>query len=293
MRETLARHAAGADPYNAGLRATMVSNGMSNLWADLLMACISVEPAGRPQSVQQVFERLGPIGSSSGAVGGAIAGASSFGVSTENSEWLTANRTASMNDTFGLPEPSYAPAYQPPAPRRGVEEASLFELLPNRFFAHVVDAVLGVVSVLPAAMVMAVGPHKEVEQYYGRFDGGPSDGTKFVAALAVLFGVGYFVIKQIEAMSKGQTLGKKFIGIEVRMKDGRLADGGTMFWRLFSVGILFGVLAFMQEEGKRSQREFAEVLMNILSILNVGMYLFNRGRGLQDVFAGTYVSKKD
>lgn len=167
------------------------------------------------------------------------------------------------------------------------------ELLPNRFFAHVVDAVLGVVSVLPAALVMAVGPHKEIERYYGTFDGGPSDGTKFVAALAALFGVGYFVIKQIEAMSKGQTLGKKFVGIEVRTKDGRLASGGTMFWRLVSVGMVFGFLAFMQEEGKRSQREFAAGLSAILSILNICMYLFNRGRGLQDVIAGTYVSKKD
>jgi hypothetical protein len=26
---------------------------------------------------------------------------------------------------------------------------------------------------------------------------------------------------------------------------------------------------------------------------NFGLYLFNRGRGVQDVFAGTYVAKKD
>jgi serine/threonine protein kinase len=58
MRETLARHSAGADPYNEGVRATMVSNGMSKLWADLLMACISVDPAGRPQSVDDFFARL-------------------------------------------------------------------------------------------------------------------------------------------------------------------------------------------------------------------------------------------
>jgi uncharacterized RDD family membrane protein YckC len=292
MRETLARHAAGADPYNAGLRATMVSNGMSPPWADLLMACISVEPAGRPQSVADFFSRLDTVPRPAAPVVAPVDDAlSKFVIPAHAAGFGTPNRPVSGSSAaVGA---AAAPAYQPPAPRPTFESTNLFDLLPHRFFAQVLDAVLGVVSALPAALVMAGGPREEIEQYYGTFDGGPSDGTKFVAALAALFGVGYFVIKQIEAMSKGQTLGKKYIGLEVRMKDGRLADGGTMFWRLFSVGILFGILAFMQEEGKRSQREFAEVLMNILSILNVGMYLFNRGRGLQDVFAGTYVSKKD
>lgn len=58
MRETLARHSAGADPYNAALRATMIANGMSRAWAELLMACIAVDPAGRPKSVQEVIRRV-------------------------------------------------------------------------------------------------------------------------------------------------------------------------------------------------------------------------------------------
>ena len=58
MRETLARHSAGADPYNAALRATMIANGMSRAWAELLMACIAVDPSARPQSVQQVLQRV-------------------------------------------------------------------------------------------------------------------------------------------------------------------------------------------------------------------------------------------
>jgi hypothetical protein len=49
----------------------------------------------------------------------------------------------------------------------------------------------------------------------------------------------------------------------------------------------------MQSEGNRSERELGAVFTALISLTNIVMYLFNRGRGLQDVFAGTYVSKKD
>ena len=58
MREALARHSAGADPYNAALRATMIANGMSRAWAELLMDCVAVEPSKRPQSVAEFLTRL-------------------------------------------------------------------------------------------------------------------------------------------------------------------------------------------------------------------------------------------
>jgi serine/threonine protein kinase/uncharacterized RDD family membrane protein YckC len=292
MRETLARHAVGADPYNAGLRATMVSNGMSPPWADLLMACISVEPAGRPQSVADFFSRLDTAPRPAAPFVAPVDDVLSKFVTPPHSSGLDAPQRPVSNSSSAVGAGA-APAYQPPVPRRGAEEASFAELVPARFAAHVVDAVLAVVSLVPAGLVMAIGPHKEVETYYGTFDGGPSAGTVFVAVIAGLFGFGYFVVKQFEAISHGQTIGKRVAGIQVRMKDGRVASGGTMVWRGLSLMLVFGILTIMQNEGSSSEREFAAGLSAILSILNICMYLFNRGRGLQDVIAGTYVSKKD
>lgn len=293
MRETLARHAAGADPYNEGLRATMVANGMSKLWADLLMACISVEPAGRPQSVADFFSRLDTVPRPAAPVVAPVDDALSKFVIPAHSSSLGAQQRAVSGSSAAVGAAS-APAYQPPAPRPTFESTNLFDLLPNRFFAQVLDGLLVAIAIIPSVIITEMGPHKEIGRYrYGGFDAGPSEGTVAVAVIAGIICGWYLVAMQLQAMETGQTLGKRFTGIEVRMKDGRLADRGTMVWRLLSVGIAFGILALMQKDGKRSQREFAEVLMNILSILNLGMYLFNRGRGLQDVIAGTYVSKKD
>lgn len=296
MRETLARHAAGADPYNAGLRATMVSNGMSPPWADLLMACISVDPTARPQSVADFFGRLDafprPVAPAVAPVDDA---GSKFVIPAYASGLGTPNRPVS-GSSAGVGAAA-APAYQPPPPRRGVEDASLIELLPNRFFAHVWDALFGVACALPTILAIAAGPHKEVERCYGyynceTYDAGPSEGTLVVAGLFAIVGAAFFLQKQFVAMAAGQTVGKRVAEIQVCMKSGTVASTGTMLWRMLCLSVPLGVLVMMQSEGNRSEREIAAVFTTLIWLTNIVMYLANRGRGLQDVIAGTFVAKK-
>ena len=58
MRETLARHSAGADPYNEALKSQLRAAGMPHVWVEMVMDCVALDPSRRPRSVAACMERI-------------------------------------------------------------------------------------------------------------------------------------------------------------------------------------------------------------------------------------------
>ena len=291
MRETLARHSAGADPYNAALRATMISNGMSRAWAELLMDCVAVEPSKRPQSVEEFLTRLKrrPSALASATAATAAAGSASSGQPAA----VGPSKRQIGSGTGGrarLATPRTAP---PKAPRKAFAEASLWALLPRRLGAQFFDIFWALLAAFAVFLALAWGPHVQVEDLNGFSDEVPTGWTKVVAALVALVTVGPYLAYQISAMRVGQTLGKRELELEIHTKDGRPASAKRMLWRLISLPGVLAAFACLEVLGPRSMKVVAELGLMTFFWGNFGLYLFNRGRGFQDVFAGTYVAKKD
>ena len=58
MRETLSRHALGADPYNDEFKGQLALAGMPQPWVALVTDCVALDPSRRPRSVAACMERI-------------------------------------------------------------------------------------------------------------------------------------------------------------------------------------------------------------------------------------------
>ena len=276
MRETLARHSAGADPYNAALRATMISNGMSRAWAELLMDCVAVEPSKRPQSVAEFLTRLQRRTSALASATAATAAAGS--ASSGQPAAARPAKTGANSGTVArarLETPRTAP---PKAPRKAFAEASLWAPLPRRLGAQLIDSAIFVGALMPLVLSSI---------FFG-----VDRGARAAVQITVI-SVGYLLIKQIFRMVDGQTVGMEFAGIEVLTNEGKSASFLRMCWRVLSFRLALTVVFVVGMEETHGVRESAQVMAALLCTTNVGLYLFNRGRGLPDLLARTYVAKKD
>ena len=288
MRETLARHSAGADPYNEALKSQLRAAGMPHVWVEMVMDCVAVDPSRRPRSVAACVERL-----EGRRIAMAPVAAAAVAVAVPPSE-----RVLSVQEVRRQEFQEALAAYRPLAeaagdpvwlwlydvwepPRRGIADvwATARTRLPwvdHRFLnrrasAAVVDFLVMLFSTTGCVSVV-VG-----------LTGNP---------LGLLLGPIPVYLSNLILGREGQTAAQRFFGLETRVIGGSLAGPRRLLARqsvllgFLLVPILLGLAA-----GNSDWLAFA--LYWGLLAGEVAARIKHGSRGLQDLIAGTVVVRRD
>ena len=141
-----------------------------------------------------------------------------------------------------------------------------------------IDLLAGVAVFTPIAFIIATGR---------------LGGDAIVKATGAVVGLILCLLyAQFAAMSQGQTFGKSVAGIRVMTKSGDPASLARMSLRLLCMPILLLLLGWFATQGDDITIAFARGAILIVCAGNLGCYLFNRGRGLPDLLARTYVAEE-
>ena len=279
MRETLARHSAGADPYNEALKSQLRTAGMPHVWVEMVMYCVAVDPSRRPRSVAACVERL---------------------------EWASHMRTEAAPTAF-QPQRNLDPvqvrrrefkaaleAHQQLAraagdpiglwilelwepPRRGVADPwaanrAHLRWVDNRFLIRRVFA-----GLFEALFVMVPV-------------GSASAGTG--SPMGILLGLGVVLVSNLVFGRRGQTVAQRMLGLETREVGGALAGPLRLVCRQ-SLLLAFLLVPLLMGDAAGQSEALVIVLYFGLLAGEVAARIKYGSRGLQDLIAGTVVVRRD
>jgi hypothetical protein len=284
MRETLARHSAGADPYNEALKSQLRAAGMPHVWVEMVMDCVAVDPSRRPRSVAACVERL--EGRRVAVLPVAAAFVAADVAPPERVLSAQEVRRRDLQEALAAYRPLAEAAGDPvwlwlydvwEPPRRGVTDvwATARTRLPwvdHRFLNRRMSA--GVIELL-VVLLSAVGCGLVIQHPFGMVAY-----CLPLGAMNALFG------------REGQTAAQRFFGLETREVGGSLAGPLRLVCRqsvllgFILVPILLGLAA-----GNSDWLAFA--LYWGLLAGEVAARIKYGSRGLQDLIAGTVVVRRD
>ena len=291
MRETLARHSAGADPYNEALKSQLRAAGMPHVWVEMVMDCVAVDPSRRPRSVAACVERLEGLRIPVVPVAAAVI--------VPPERVLSLHEVRRQEQEVRLQEVRQALAvYRPMAkaagdpdwlwvydvwepPRRGIADVWAtartrlpwvdHRLLNRRMSAAVVDFLVILFSTAGCAAVM------------GGLTGNP---------LGLLLGPIPVYLSNLLLGREGQTAAQRFFGLETREIGGSLAGPLRLLARQ-SVLLGFLLLPVLIGRAAGHSEELVIVLYLCLLAGEVAARIKYGSRGLQDLIAGTVVVRRD
>ena len=295
MRETLARHSAGADPYNEALKSQLRAAGMPHVWVAMVMGCVAVDPSRRPRSVADCVERLEGL-----RIAMVPVAAAAVAVAVPPSERvLSVQEVRLQEQDVRLQEVRQALAvYRPLAeaagdpvwlwlydvwepPRRGIADvwATARTRLPwvdHRFLnrrasAAIVDFLVMLFSATGCIAIVVIPT------------GNP---------LGVLLGPIPVFLSNLLLGREGQTVSQRIFGLETRVIGGSLAGPLRLLSRQsLLLGLLLAPVFLGAAAGK--SEELVIVLYLCLLAGEVAARIKFGSRGLQDLIAGTVVVRRD
>ena len=280
MRETLARHSAGADPYNEALKSQLRAAGMPHVWVEMVMDCVAVDPSRRPRSVAACVERLEGLRIPVVPVAAAVIVPPERVLSMHEvrrrdfQEALAAYRQ--LAKTAGDPYLMWlCDNIEPPRPRV-IDPFSKtrvhIPLVDHRFLVRRTVALIfeSFVLVYSAFFCFMLAEHR-------------------IGILAFFVPVG---IMNALFGRAGQTAAQRFFGLETRVLGGSMAGPLRLLARQ-SVLLGFLLLPVLIGRAAGHSEELVIVLYLCLLAGEVAARIKYGSRGLQDLIAGTVVVRRD